>query len=137
MLLILKAGNSKKEKLKSLKAPRVHIFQALSKKTFELTSYDIKLPWYHQAPFEAKVAKPLLKALQSPPSQSLQGPISSYTQFPNQFRVSNFSSTKPKNYHIFLYLIPKAAQKSKFLQYKASHMIPCLTLLGLSFLSND
>ena len=37
-LLILKAGNSNKKKFKSSKAPKVHIFQALSKKTFELTS---------------------------------------------------------------------------------------------------
>ena len=59
-LLILKAGNSNKEKFKSSKAPKVHIFQALSKKTFELTSQDLKLPWYHQAPFIAKVANPLV-----------------------------------------------------------------------------
>ena len=41
-LLILKAGNSNKEKFKSSKAPKVHIFQALSKKTFELTSYTVQ-----------------------------------------------------------------------------------------------
>ena len=37
-LLVFKAGNSNHEKFKILKASRVHIFQASSKKTFELTS---------------------------------------------------------------------------------------------------
>ena len=37
-LLIFKAGNSNQDKFKTLKAPRMHIFQAASKKTFEFTS---------------------------------------------------------------------------------------------------
>ena len=37
-LLIFKAGNSNQDKFKTLKAPRRHIFQGASKKTFELTS---------------------------------------------------------------------------------------------------
>ena len=35
---IFKAGNSNRDKFKTLKAPRMHIFQAASKKTFEFTS---------------------------------------------------------------------------------------------------
>ena len=37
-LLIFKAGNSNQDKFKTLKAPRMHIFQAASKKIFEFTS---------------------------------------------------------------------------------------------------
>ena len=37
-LLIFKAGNSNQDKFKTLKAPRMHIFQVASKTTFEFTS---------------------------------------------------------------------------------------------------